>query len=464
MTNKELKKRLRIESKSFVPNIKNQVLSAVGYSHKVRNKNIFNYSLKTALAFSLVVVLSITLIFLSKTNNIIHSNTIISVDINPSFELEIDDYDKVISIRALNIDAALVLQEDSESFKNKPYYEVIILLVEETESIGYIDKNDPEHRIFVNAFNDNQNREDEINQKLINIIPGLLNEKQFKAQTIFIEKTQEIIKEAKSHHISVGKMNLIYRALELNPLLTIEEAIQLDVKRLNEMARNYSENQIADFKDAYKLSVTLFEQKKQLAIQEAYENKEALLLEIENCRKFVQQNKLSEAKENIDFLISEYFPNLTSIVLVSKQDYINALNIFEISTNTYTIVLLDLINGIYNTQMKSFKDMVRDDIKLSPQAFNFNFSFDTNFPRFEISNHSQSNQKEEKAYGLIQQITSLINVAQSNHQMRHRLMNQINALITEYDDLMESNEISQNFKESQKVKDFEQLYHRFMNN
>ncbi len=146
----------------------------------------------------------------------------ISVDINPSVELQVNKNLEVLSIEAINTDAKEYVKEN---WIGKPAREVINLIIEETQSKGILNK----ERNFVLVsyyFNDENTSSEKV---FVQSLDELFNEKPHDYSVAVIRSDAETYQEAKEAKESLGKQVLNKKMnTKVDDLLAAKESIEKD--------------------------------------------------------------------------------------------------------------------------------------------------------------------------------------------------------------------------------------------
>jgi len=433
----ELKKSLRNEGKNFVPDLKNQVLESVGY--KKHDKVFFFKPRYALLCFALIIGL---LFFLIPKTNV---NSILTIDINPSIELELKE-DKVVEIRPLNADGSLLLEDFSESLINQDVNYCINQIIMLANDLGYLDD---AKEVRLEVINDNQKQED----KLKNIIKKAIYNNQ-EIANIVIEDNQELRQEARKYKISVGHMKIVKSAVDLLDI-TIDEALQYDIQELNNLIRGNHEEKIKRVNDNYQKATQEFKNKKDQAITNlnAYNNQ--IIQEFKNIRLMIRnKDDFSEIKSQLENLLNQIGFKDYNITEKNVTEVINsAIEEFQDQINYQKEVIIDK----YQEQVKAFKIVARDKI-MNEDEFDFEFDDDFEFRK------KKYNQSEQEALLIINKIQTKIKVAQRNDKLRNNLMKQITSLYDQYQTLINDNKLSNEFLESEEIQEFESFYQNFINN
>lgn len=206
----------------------------------IKNKKSHLNNIPTvAAAIFLLVFTSIYGISFWNTNY--EAIALVSVDINPSVEIELNKNHKVIKALPINEDATnLPLHE----LKNKPLVDALNSLVQMTENEGYI-KSTEKNYVVVTAvqLEDNSENSQSLEQFLAQGKIKIENDSKNRNQDIevvTIESNKEMLDAARKENISVGKMEMYENAKNTetdNDVLDIQEFKNTSVKELIEKTK-----------------------------------------------------------------------------------------------------------------------------------------------------------------------------------------------------------------------------------
>lgn len=162
---------------------------------------------------------------------------VISLDINPSIELRLNQNEKVISCTALNEEAAEVLSsmDGGADLKDAGWEVAVNAIVGSLVKYGYMNGSYP--AILISVEDDNQERAAQIRQELIDSVTTVLQEQGAEA-TVFsqiLKKDAGLEQQARQNDISIGKAALAARAVTLDNTLEYEQVIGLSVEELIEI-------------------------------------------------------------------------------------------------------------------------------------------------------------------------------------------------------------------------------------
>lgn len=147
------------------------------------------------------------------------------VDINPSIELGVNCFDRVISAKGLNSDGEMVLAETSLNYNSTE--KSVEKIIEKAIEKGYMSET-LENVVLLNSSGDAKVLE-KIKEKVNNYTnSGALKNIHPDVQFDSVDKVQ--VQEAQKQHISAGKLKLIERATLKNPELSKEQLVDMPVR------------------------------------------------------------------------------------------------------------------------------------------------------------------------------------------------------------------------------------------
>lgn len=152
----------------------------------------------------------------------------ISIDINPSFELTLNQQDNVIAVSSFNNEAQVLLSE--LQLEGVYYTEAVDLIVEKADEMGYL-SDQPALEISVIS-----NKESELMSSLNNTSAV----QQYGASCHSVNAQYH--KEAQSQGMSFGKYQAYLEWKELDPNVTVEHCQQLSMNEIREGIRQCHQN------------------------------------------------------------------------------------------------------------------------------------------------------------------------------------------------------------------------------
>ena len=425
----DLKKQLVKESEHFVPDIRNQVYASVGYSKNPKTK--LSFRLKPVLTLAVLLFLSLA-IFIEPS---VVANSFVIIEINPSIELEVNQDNKVVTVSPLNTDGYFFLEDLDIS--NTKLDRALERIVAQAESKGFLQSETS--KMIVSAVNKNKKTEISINELIKTTVekikPGVIN------------KNEELNKEANTYDISVGRMLIIKRAIEVDTTLTINKALEKDVKDLVEIMSNSVKDKVEKFEDQYKNNLEELKNKKtdylhELELREDVVNKN--LIELKKLIKSDTDRLLVLSFVNSTF--TEY--KLNPLKFEDLKDLLEDINEFY---NEYFDFLEVVIEDNFKNQKEAYRDKVNENAKNEKDDFGIDID-DFGFNKY----HNRYTNEEKEVIILINQINALI------RNKYPGVKNRIIKLYEDYQDIMQDQ--SDEFKNSDIVKKFEEDYSNYLEN
>lgn len=154
----------------------------------------------------------------------------VSIDINPSFGLSINRFERVIGVKALNEDAEKLLSVSS-GINNKNINYAVVEILETAYDTGYLKSGEENSIMFVVSTDDKKEQQKiakEINETSVEELSKLSDE-----YNIILEKTQvNAYKKAISENISPGKAMLISKVRDVRPEMQIQEVEKMSVQQV----------------------------------------------------------------------------------------------------------------------------------------------------------------------------------------------------------------------------------------
>ncbi|WP_243291743.1 anti-sigma factor domain-containing protein [Bacillus sp. FJAT-47783] len=161
-----------------------------------RKASIPRFNGRIALALAVVMLLVLSIPIFQKEDVYAY----MTIDINPSFELEIDSDLLVTDIKPLNKDAKQIVKELSD-WKNRSIQAVTDKIISVTENEGYLKKN--QEIMIATIINSKEKKSDEKLEKELNEMKKTYHDKEIKIETI--KSDIETRKKAENKGISTGK-------------------------------------------------------------------------------------------------------------------------------------------------------------------------------------------------------------------------------------------------------------------
>ncbi len=246
----------------------------------------------------------------------------LSIDVNPSIELEVNRINKVVSVNALNEDAKKVV--NGLKLKGEDLDDAVEDIMESMIKNGYI-TNETDNKILLTA-KDGEESKEMLNEANI-VIDTILEGKKLQAKLISqsIDFTEKDLENAHKYNISIGKQNIIKRILEEDNTLTMEE---LASTRVSDLFAYSAQNKISfdDILDDYEDAV----EEAMEAKTDSNKNKENIINNTtsnkENIKESVKVSKINKVQyknhkqDDDDYEICDDCGRLESICKDSCDD------------------------------------------------------------------------------------------------------------------------------------------------
>ncbi len=175
----------------------------------------------------IIPIIILLILVIGFTSFIILNNRIVStitMDINPSIAINLDKYDKVINIKALNEDAKDII---SNEYKHKTLDETFELLITNIIDKGYSDDNN----VGIVLYADGLVSKEEVATK----VEFIFGKKDIHTEIVLIEEiTKEDQALAKKYNITPAKAAYIKTITSDNENIIIDKLVNKSVNELNE--------------------------------------------------------------------------------------------------------------------------------------------------------------------------------------------------------------------------------------
>ena len=243
MENKELNAKIKRAFENAAPNSPDAVLSE--YEKKKGNVMILTENKKTgswvrklsAIAAVFVLLIAGCVGFLYYNNNYAVASTV-SLDINPSIEIRVNQKERVLDVTALNEDGRIVIGD--MDFSGSDLEITVNALIGSMLRYGYL--NEMANSILVSVDGGSENQNSLLKEKLSQEISALLETDTFSgailSQTVTADS--ELRKLADTYGITVGKAQLVQQIMALSPLYTFEGLAGLSINELNLLLESHS--------------------------------------------------------------------------------------------------------------------------------------------------------------------------------------------------------------------------------
>ena len=216
MTRRQLKKQLRDAVLSTTPDVLDKVLSAT--PQQIAAAKEFkeelpvrkNHFKAAASAVAALFVFVMGAVFFSQPK----VDSIVSIDVNPSFELSVDNRDRVLECTAVNDEAAKVLE--GMTLEKIDLDTATAQIISSMRTHGYLAPEKTDNTILISVANSDVKKAEELKNKVSASVSTALKSNQTSARLIQQSDvlTPEVQKFAKEQGISVGKADLVKKLSE----------------------------------------------------------------------------------------------------------------------------------------------------------------------------------------------------------------------------------------------------------
>ncbi|MDF2865383.1 MAG: hypothetical protein K0R72_192 [Clostridia bacterium] len=275
---------------------------------------------KIILIVVLLVVLVISYVVYTK-RDILMANieaqkavSYVTLDINPSVELAVDENDTVVDTVTLNEDADIAYND--LNLVGKPIEDATGIIIDEAVKLGYITEVSDTNAVNVTSYTEDETKRINLNKKIVDKLNSHFESR--KIYTLVVENglDDELKAKADSYSIPYGKMLLVARAMKLDSTLVESDLVKLSIKEIQAKIKIQAVNRREEVKNAYKEAKQEFKDIKTQRIAEAkvklQQEKEALLkgvdksnLTSEEKQALIEQRKkqikeeIQDAKEDL---------------------------------------------------------------------------------------------------------------------------------------------------------------------
>ncbi len=187
-----------------------------------------NKKLSRILSIAAVFVLLIAGVFLYKNFTGSDAAALVSIDVNPSIELEVDADERIIIARALNDDGKKVLS--GMKLEGTDLNTGVNAIVGSMLKNGYIDE--LRNSVLVSVSSDGSIDTAALEAKLMQEVSSALDGAGAVVAQNLDDIDDDTRKLAERYGISVGKAAFIEKIIELNPTLKVEELAPLSINEL----------------------------------------------------------------------------------------------------------------------------------------------------------------------------------------------------------------------------------------
>ena len=212
---------------------KNERRVIVMEENKNNNNLMFRFA-GLALAFTLILASVVFYNFTQRSNSIVAST--ISLDVNPSIEIQINKNEKVLDVIANNDDAIKVIGD--MDFKGSDIKVTVNALIGSLVRNGYI--NELANSILISVDNPNNDEALALEEKLMSEINALLENSSILYQRL--SEDNDVKELADKYGITIGKASLVKEIVDAGAIYTYDDLAKLTINELNLLKKNSETN------------------------------------------------------------------------------------------------------------------------------------------------------------------------------------------------------------------------------
>ncbi|HEX9025362.1 MAG TPA: hypothetical protein VF839_02760 [Clostridium sp.] len=171
----------------------------------------------------------------------------VSMDINPSIELGVNAFDKVVSIEAYNEDGKKILE--GTNLINSNVSDAVGTVITNAISDGYITKDvttTAAVAVEITTSTDKENVATKLNESLKEVADKTLDNNNVDVEVETEEVALARRDEARTLGITPGKLNLIQKLQALDPTITVEEYKSSSVKDIQKKTKELRKDNKSD--------------------------------------------------------------------------------------------------------------------------------------------------------------------------------------------------------------------------
>lgn len=162
--------------------------------------------------------------------------SVVSLDVNPSIELNVSADERVLSAKAVNADAEVIL--DGMDLENTQLPVAVNAIIGSLLQHGYLDR--VSSAILISVDDTDTSRADRLQQELtadVNAaLQGASSQASVFSQTMTADR--DLTAQAQANHISVGKAHLIQQICAQNNQLSFDALSSLTAKELQQLSQS----------------------------------------------------------------------------------------------------------------------------------------------------------------------------------------------------------------------------------
>lgn len=208
---------------------------------------------KSIIGFVSIFIIALLIITSLSTNPEPVVASTVTIDINPSILITLDENDHVIQVQSLNDDGDVLFDKDID-YQGLSIDEFVDLLIDSLEEKGYILDSEDYSVVLINVESDNEERKNAVNQQFQNRLNSKLDEINvnhwiLNSDDIYISNEDKTALQLRFNQLNTttkAKVILLYRLSIIQDEYTIEELRNMT---LVELYTIYIQNEDLDYLD-----------------------------------------------------------------------------------------------------------------------------------------------------------------------------------------------------------------------
>ncbi len=200
---------------------------------KTKKSKIFRTAISLAATAAVIGIVILGGVYY--TSNYI-TDTVVSLDVNPSIEIKLAKNEKVLSVESKNADGMLIIGD--MDLKGTNIDVTVNALVGSMVRNGYI--SDLANSVLISVEGGDERTENEIKTKITTAVEKLLDERSITGAIVSqtVDTNNDIKALADKNSITVGKAQLISKIVSTSDVYKFEELAHLSINELNLISKN----------------------------------------------------------------------------------------------------------------------------------------------------------------------------------------------------------------------------------
>lgn len=240
MTDQELERRLRQALDAATPDDLDGVLSRCA----PRAEAVVPFRPRRKSHARALIAACLTLVLVGGTGGVFYQRanavaSVVSLDVNPSIELKVNQKEKVLSCTPLNQEAEAVLSGmgGGADLKGAKLEVAVNAVVGALVSSGYLDS--LSSAIMISVEDQDQDRAARLRQELTGTVDSVLQSQSSGAAVLSqtVDASADLDQQAREHRISTGKANLVNQVIAQNASLSFDALARLTVEELSDLVK-----------------------------------------------------------------------------------------------------------------------------------------------------------------------------------------------------------------------------------